>query len=224
MPEPRTCRTARAVAVLLAIASADAGAGGPLVVDQDGAPLLWSTAQPINYRTDGGRLSSRVSGSQAQARVDGMFDAWQDVPTASISYQRAGAIQSTGSFSDGDVDTATEYNAVNGSCNAGNQSPVIYDEDGSLFEDLGQDSAVIGFAGPCAANASGQIVSGIAVLNGIFQDGVDSGSNFELTEDEFDAAFIHEFGHFSGLDHSQVNVNCLQGCGSDDLQGLPTMF
>ena len=37
--------------------------------------------------------------------------------------------------------------------------------------------------------------------------------------------FIHEFGHFSGLDHSQVNVECASGsCAGDDLTGLPTMF
>ncbi len=223
---PRAIRHAAcAAASALAVVSGTADAGGPLILDANGDALLWSTAQPIAYRTDGGNLSSQVTGPQAQARVDGMFDTWQNVASSSIAYLRAGAIQAVAGFSDGDVSTAAEFNAVDGSCGDGTQSPIIYDVNGSLFEDLGQDSSVIGFAGPCAANGAGQVVSGIAVMNGIFQDNVDTANNFELTEQEFDAAFIHEFGHFSGLDHSQVNVNCITGaCGSNDLAGLPTMF
>jgi hypothetical protein len=218
-------RAAAAFAIVAALAGGSAGAGGPLFLDENGDPFLWSTAQPIAYRTDGGNLSSQVTGAQAQTRVDGMFDAWQNVASSGIAYQRAGPIQAVAGFSDGDVSTAAEFNAVDGSCGDGSQSPIIYDVNGSLFEDLGQDTAVIGFAGPCAVDGDGFIVSGIAVMNGIFQDGVNSGENFELTTQEFDAAFIHEFGHFSGLDHSQINVNCFDGaCGSDDLTGLPTMF
>jgi hypothetical protein len=211
---------------LLALASLVAGAGGPLILDEVGGRFVWDTAQPIQYRTDGGNLSSQVNGTEAQARVAGMFAVWQDVPSSDIRYQRAGQIQAVGAFTDGDVTTAAEYNAVEGDCGSGNQNPVVYDVDGSLFELLGQDSSVIGFAGPCAIDGAGHIVSGLAVLNGIFQDGVNSGDNFELTEDQFDAAFIHEFGHFSGLDHSQINLNCLVNapCGTDNLEGLPTMF
>lgn len=207
-----------------ALAASDARAGGPLFIDQNGDPYLWDIAQPIRYRTDGGNLSSQVTGAQAQARVEGMFDVWQDVASSSIAYQRAGSIQDVGAFTDGDVSTAAEFDDVDGSCGAGDQSPIVYDVDGSLFEDLGQDASVIGFAGPCAVDGNGVIVSGMAVMNGIFQDGVSTAGNFELTTQQFDAAFIHEFGHFSGLDHSQINVNCYDACGSDDLSGVPTMF
>jgi hypothetical protein len=97
--------------------------------------------------------------------------------------------------------------------------------DGSLFEDLGEDSSVIGFAGPCAIDANGHYFAGRAVMNGRFQDGIDTAANLELTTAEFNAAFIHEFGHFSGLDHSQINVECASNaCGADNLAGLPTMF
>jgi hypothetical protein len=218
-------RIGRLCAFLGALAAGGAGAGGPLIIDENGDRLTWSSAQPIAYRTDGGNLSSQVNGTEAQARVDTMFDAWQNVPSSSIAYARAGQIVAVTGFSDGDVSTAAEFEAVEGDCFDGNQSPIIFDVDGSLFEDLGQDSAVIGFAGPCAANVAGDIVSGRAVMNGMFQDGIETGDNFELTEGEFDAAFIHEFGHFSGLDHSQLNIDCVSpGCGNDSLVGLPTMF
>jgi hypothetical protein len=206
------------------LAAGHAFAGGPLFLDENGDRFVWGTAQPIAYRTDGGALSSQVTGSEAQARVAAMFDVWEDVPTASIRYQHAGSIQSVGAFSDGNVSTLAEYNAVEGSCGDGDQSPIIYDADGSLFEALGYDASVIGFAGPCAVNGAGDIVSGRAVMNGSFQDNISNSNNFELSEAEFDAAFIHEFGHFSGLEHSQINLNCLQGCGFNALAGLPTMF
>jgi hypothetical protein len=67
-------------------------------------------------------------------------------------------------------------------------------------------------------------VSGEAVMNGLFQDGLNVPVP-DLTVDEYDSAFIHEFGHFSGLGHSQVNVECATAfCGPDNLAGLPTMF
>jgi hypothetical protein len=156
-----------------------------------------------------------------------MFQVWQDVPTATISYTRAGAVLSVGSFTDGDVSTAAEFNEVAGSCDAGTQSPIIFDADGTIFSQLIGDPNVIGFAGICSFDAgTGRIVSGAAALNGRFQDGINDpwSGNYELPAVEFDTVFIHEFGHFSGLDHSQINVNCLNPCGANDLAGLPTMF
>jgi hypothetical protein len=221
----RTKLVSRASAALLCLLPGSAVAGGPLWLDANGDFFLWSTTAPVSYRTDGGPLSRNISESAARNRVLGMFNVWQNVASSSIRYARAGLINPVPRFSDGDVSTAVEFDAVEGDCFDGNQSPIVYDEDGSLFEDLGADSAVIGFAGPCAADGNGHIVSGRAVLNGIFQDGVDSGSNFELTATEFDAVFVHEFGHFSGLDHSQINLDCLfTACGTAGLAGLPTMF
>jgi hypothetical protein len=155
-----------------------------------------------------------------------MFNVWQDVPSATISYSRAGFIDDAGAFTDGDVNTLAEYNAVLGDCEAGVQSPVIYDADAAIHIALGKDeTSVIGFAGICGLDiGSGQIFSGHVVMNGLFQDGADD-PVLDLTAARFDATFIHEFGHFSGLDHSQVNVECADGaCISDDRAGLPTMF
>ncbi len=208
------------------LASSVAGAGGPLVVSSTGAPINWSTAAEIQYRTDNGPLSATVDEPTAQARVGGMFQVWEDVATASIGYNRADFINAVGAFAGGDVITDTEFTAVEDDCFNGNQSPIVYDADGSIFSALGLDeTSVIGFAGPCAANAT-NIIAGRAAMNGLFQDGVDTAASPELTVAEFDAAFIHEFGHFSNLDHSQINLNCLTAfpCGADDLAGLPTMF
>ena len=214
-----------AFAALLAalLTGGAANAGGPLAIRSNGLPYVWSTAAAISYRTDDGPLSASVIESSARTRVLNMFNVWQNVATASISYSRAGFINPIGAYAGGDVDTLDEFNAVDGDCGNGNQSPVVYDADGSIFDDLGVDNtSVIGFAGPCAVSAT-QIVSGGAMMNGLFQDGL-AAPVPDLPAAAYDAAFIHEFGHFSGLDHSQVNVNCLVPCSADDLAGLPTMF
>jgi hypothetical protein len=208
-----------------ALAAGIASAGGPLALRSNGQAYVWSTATAIQYRTDDGPLSGTVSENAARTRVQAMFAVWQDVASASIRYNRAGFIENAPGFSDGDVSTAAEFNAIEGDCGDGNQSPIVYDATGAIFDAVIGDDAVIGFAGPCAVNPnSGLIIAGHAVMNGLFQDG-QGGPNMELTAAEFDATFIHEFGHFSGLDHSQVNVGCANGfCSADDLAGLPTMF
>lgn len=221
-------RLAQVVALLalLALPAGGAFAGGPLALKTDGTPFVWSTAAAIPYRTDNGPLSASVNESEAHTLVDSMFDVWQNVASATLSYTRAGFINAVGAFTNGDVDTLAEYNAVVGDCVAGNQNPVIYDADASILEALGKDvESVIGFAGFCALDTgTGEIVSSHVVMNGLFQDGTNNPVP-DLSAAEFDATFIHEFGHFSGLDHSQINVGCASGfCGSDDLAGLPTMF
>jgi len=69
------------------------------------------------------------------------------------------------------------------------------------------------------------------LLNGEFQDGVNdpNTNNYEISADQFDEAITHEMGHFSGLDHSQINVDLYQNgivnnCPVDELAGLPLMF
>lgn len=212
------------MALLAALLPATAvHAGGPLLVRSNGTPYVWSTAAPISYRTDNGPLSATVDEATVRGRVQAMFNVWQNVASSSISYARGGFISSTAGFSDGDVSTGAEYDAVEATCNSGSQSPIIYDTDGTIFTDLGVDeTSVLGFAGPCAINAS-NFTAGQAVMNGLFQDGQQAPVQ-DVTAAQFDAAFVHEFGHFSGLDHSQINVNCQSSCNSDDLAGLPTMF
>ncbi len=212
-----------------------AHAGGPLIVGGllavEGQPFTWDTSAPIAYTTDGGMLGT-LSETEANDRVATMFQVWADVSTATVSFSRSGSIMNAGVFTDGDVDTMEEFDAVERSCAVdGIQSPIVFDADGSIFQDLFGDPNVIGFAGPCRFDSSGRILTAEAALNGRFLDGITdlnaTPPNFELTDNEFDAAFIHEFGHFSGLDHSQINVNCLGGgCPdfSDDAFGLPTMF
>jgi hypothetical protein len=220
-----------------------ADAGGPLRVTgaaarNPGQPFVWDVSQPIRYTVDGGPMSVNPSGqvvvsnSQGVARVQGMFQNWQSVSTTLIRYSYAGPISAPGLPAGGDVKTIQDFNAVLGTCNSGSQNPVIFDADGSLLRALGLDPLVIGFSGTCKLDPqAGHIISALVFLNGEFQDGVNNpaASNFEVTADQFDEAITHEIGHFSGLDHSQINLDLFQSgvvgnCNVDELAGLPLMF
>jgi len=221
----RAARCAAVIALAGSLAAGIASAGGPLALRSNGQAYVWNTASAIQYRTDDGPLSGSVSETAARARVQAMFAVWQDVASANIRYNRTGFIDNAPGFSDGDVSTAGEFDAIEGDCNNGNQSPIVYDATGEIFDAVIGDDAVIGFAGPCAVDpGTGHIIAGHAVMNGLYQDGQPNPIQ-DLTAAEFDATFIHEFGHFSGLDHSQINVACANiFCSADDLAGLPTMF
>ncbi len=232
-------------ACALALLPWAARAGGPMLVGgpegQEGIPFTWDPSAPIPYRVDGGPMARNPDGNVTMAnavgvtRVQAGFKVWEDVPTASITFTYAGAIQTAGAFTDGDVDTVEEFDAVTAACNEGTQNPVMFDADGNLFLQLTGEPAIIGFSGPCLLGPStGHILSALAMFNGRFQDGVNEyypsyyPPNYELTPQEFNEVLVHEFGHFIGLDHSQLNTevltqtypNCLVG----DLAGLPVMF
>jgi len=217
-----------------------ASAGGPFNVTgpaaaQSGLPFVWPAGSPVHYTVDTGPLSVAPSGltvisnAQGLARVQSLFQNWQSVPTTSITYSYAGPI--TG-ITGGHVATIADFNAVEGSCGAGAQNPVIFDANGSLLHALGIDPLVIGFTGTCTLDLqAGRIASALVLLNGEFQDGTSSTStnNFEISPEQFDEAITHELGHFSGLDHSQINLDLLlngdvNNCNVDELAGLPLMF
>jgi len=240
MPEHKTRRIhmAGAFAVSLIILLSQSGylplrAGEPIrvgstVFGTDGAVILWPAASlPIAYHVDGGPLGLD-SNAVTTARVDSLFAVWQAVPTSTIAFTNAGSIASvTGctapatDFTDGDVDTFGEFLCVGFTGN-----PVIYDNTGVITDNLfGVGNSTLGFAGPTFSTAGGgTIISARAVLNGKFRDGVAPDSS----DTEFEATILHELGHYIGLGHSQININCLSfvSCAnfSDDTFGLPTMF
>jgi|WetSurMetagenome_2_1015567.scaffolds.fasta_scaffold13522_3 hypothetical protein len=206
-----------------------AHAGGPLYVTglnavQQGRPYTWAL-NPIPYQTDQGGLGNQKN-AEADSLVSAAFQVWEDVSTSNISFQNSGHL-------DYDVTSQnilTFQNAL-GNCNNANQpaNAVVYDLDGSIIKALGYDNnSILGFAGSiCSDDEAGIYTRGWAMLNGRFVDGSPDTSNHNsVTIDEFKAAFIHEFGHLIGLDHSQLNLNCLtQGtCPVADTDGVPTMF
>ncbi|MFQ6113142.1 MAG: hypothetical protein ACE5NG_03520 [bacterium] len=192
-------------------------AGGPLVVNGAGEPLLWSS--PVAYTADQGTLGS-LNNAEAVALVNSLFQVWQDVPTSSISFTQAGLLSV-------DVDSSNFESFIGVSDGI---SPIIFDADGSLTDAIlgeGARSSVLGFAGPEDGTFVPPVITeGFAVLNGLFIDGVSSSGNPELTIDQFKGVFVHEFGHFCNLDHTQINLDVATDGfeDSDDFDTIPTMF
>jgi len=201
-------RAGRAL-LLIAIAVAPAAwAGGPLLVGGpkfglSGQAFVWDNSVPIVYATDGGNLGV-WDNATANSHVAAAFALWGAVPTASLSFQRAGPIAGIA-----DVNSMATFNQAMGSCQSGAQTPIIYDSDGSLTSQL-TDPNVLGFASPCLLSPSGKIQTGYAVLNGT-KTGL------------MDGTMVHEFGHLLGLDHTQLNCRAM-GCQAEDNAHIPTMF
>ncbi len=221
--------------ILLALAAFSAGglmnayAGGPLYVtgpeaNLPGQPYRW-LLDPVPYQTDQGELGNQTN-SQANDLVEDAFQVWQDVGTADISFENAGLL-------DFDVTANNVLTFMNAIGNCDNSSypvnAIVYDLDGSIISALGMDNnSVLGFAGHvCSNDEAGLYTRGWSVLNGRFIDGQPSTIGHSTVDlDTFKTTFIHEFGHLIGLDHSQINLNCLTDppCPAEDLSGLPTMF
>jgi hypothetical protein len=174
-------------------------AGGPLIVfEPTGQPFRWDVASgPVIWNPDQGGLGL-LSNDEAIEFTSALFQTWEDLPTASITYAPGDQLPV-------DVDTVGELIAA---INDPTATPIVFDEDGGIFDDLfGPGSGVLGFAGPNFVGLSGGgdpiIVNGLAALNGAWLDG--DPANGEFSPTTFGAVFFHEFGHLSGLDHSQVN-------------------
>lgn len=212
---------------LLVASCVPAVAGGPLYVggsqDVSGLPYRWNNATPVSYWTDLGMLGSMTKQQADQFTAD-CFGVWHAVPTANISFNKGGDLSidvTASNFLSLDDDPNSELNR---------NSVIVYDADGGLIDALygsGASNSILGFAAITDGRSDGvhnYFIRGLAVLNGKWVDGV---TGTEIPLEKFKEVFVHEFGHFAGLDHSQVNVEVLDSSSyrtPDRLAGLPTMF
>ncbi|HXU10955.1 MAG TPA: FG-GAP-like repeat-containing protein [Candidatus Binatia bacterium] len=206
-------------------------AGGPLVSSTDGAPVGWSTATAVRYTTDRSGLGL-LSRAEAVRLAGDLFAVWEGVPTATITFARDGGLAV-------DVD-GTNFGPYlgpyGGATTPLGQSVIVFDADGAIFDTLfGVGTGILGFAGPTFLSdgavtvpigapvpPGSRIVEGLAFLNGKWIDGVDdpAAGNHEMSLELFKAVFVHEFGHFAGLDHTQVHG--LMHPPDSDLAGYTT--
>jgi hypothetical protein len=125
-----------------------ASPGGALAVGGpnfgvSGTPIIWNpAAMPLQYRVDPGPMAFNpftgkvvVDSAAAISRVGSMFATWAGVPTAALSTQNAGSLLAYGAYTGGAVAAGglASFNAVVQSCDAGVQSPIIFDPQGNLF-------------------------------------------------------------------------------------------
>lgn len=190
-------------------------AAGALLVNGAGEPLRWNASVPVPFHPDQGPLG-QLDNAGATTLVMDSLGIWEAVPTSDIRFANAGVLP---------VDvTANNVRDILGVCDDG-LSPVIFDTDGSITDllfGLGAGNRILGFAGPeCGSYVPPVITEGVAVLNGRFIDGI---GPVEVALEAFIAVFVHEFGHYVNLDHTQINLREAFDSNSANDVGVPTMF
>ncbi len=172
-------------------------AGTSLAITQNGNAVAWRAGTTITYHVDQGPLGT-LSNAEAVALVDELFGLWQNVSSANLSLQRAGSLP---------VDvTAANYTSYRSNNNSDAYHPIIFDTDGTVTDAVfgaGASDFTAGFSGPgwvVGGGTDGEIVDASAVLNAKF---LTSGYG---SVTEFKAIMLHEFGHFLGIGHSQINI------------------
>lgn len=203
-------------------------AGGPLYLDPtqaDGQERWPNGGADIpynidNYSVDPTELALGTwDHNQAVAEIQAALNRWESIPTATQTYQDNG-------FAPVNYTTANYFPLVGnlffGTNTSDGLSPVVMDQDGSIFVDLFGFSGVLGFASVDTRAPDGTPIEAVAFLNG----GALAG-NFPfgtpVAEDDFRGMIFHEFGHYTGLAHTVCNgQNVL--LGDDSGPGESTTF
>jgi hypothetical protein len=188
-------RIALAVFAAPLLLVAPAQAAGPLANCEDGVPFLWPNGgQNIVWNADLGGLGD-LTKAEADNFVATSFAEWQNVTSSTISFVQGANLAV-------DVD-ATNFLPFLEPTAPDGLSAIVYDDTGEIFELVfGEDSGVLGFAGPEFGDpATCVITEGVSFLNGP-----------EFTDPQAALSImVHEFGHFSNLGHAQTNGGILLG-------------
>ncbi len=234
--------------LFLSVPASLQGAGAILVdTDVNGDPVLWKDGI-IHFNMESGPQGTlgTLTNAEATALVRELFEDWKvtinGIETTDLIFDEGEDLGGVDLSNFNDHFTycppskscPTEAPPfVVGSARTG-ETPILFDDDGSMVDAVlgtGARLNTLGFAGPRVVERSGEILyitEGQAMLNGLFIDGIASGSNPEVASlDDFKGAIFHELGHLMGIDHTQVNLSSVIKYINDDFseqEAIPTML
>jgi len=183
--------------IMVSLIAAPVFASGPLNLnpnDPDNLERWAGGGADIPWNPDQGGLGP-LNNAQAVAMTAAAYDEWETVATATATYSNNGSMPF-----DVDVTNFAPFidNLFFGNNTSDGLSPIVYDEDGSIFLALFGPSGVLGFASPDTRDGNGVPIEGVSFLNG----GAILGG-FPVAD--FFGVMVHEFGHFSGMAHTVTN-------------------
>jgi hypothetical protein len=146
-------------------------------------PLKWNASRVRWFATDRG--TAGVSASQFQAAVERAFATWDEVPTASITFQFAGFTSAT-PFEDDGV------------------SVLGFESEPDLDRVLGATTFVVD-------DVTGAIVESDVFFNSVFAWSTATAG--EAGRFDLQSVATHEIGHFVGLGHSAIGETEVQPQG-----------
>ncbi len=184
-----------AMSLWAAFFAISATAGGPFARLNNNLPLTHDPSQTLTYNNDPSELTTFLDNDAMQAIVNDQFGRWAAIPGNTLQIQEGTDLAS-------DITTLAGMNAA---LNNG-QSPIIFDQDGSIFSELGVSSTTLAFAGPAftATTANGTFY---VQLRAVFGGPAMSG----FPNSRVESVVLHELGHALGLAHSVCNGQLFGG-------------
>ena len=222
------------VTLFLLLIPAVLRAGGPAFIagsgfnaGVEGQPLVWANAT-VEYYTDQGDLSPILTNAQADALVANAITPWMTAPGVGLTITQAGHLAEdvTGSniqLTDGAITAPVDIASSATATPLG----IVYDYDGTVTDELlGEGAGALEdcftnavYGGPDNFAASGNIIHGLAVINGVC-----ASDNSQLPDVEY--RLVRVLARILGLGWSQANINVLTNTPpptADDYAGFPVM-
>jgi hypothetical protein len=197
-------------------------AGGPLILEGPAGNTPVTYLDPnIRVHVETGDLSASISNAEANMLLDQAFALWNNVNTSTLNL----SIDTTAINVDINIDNYQDYLPYGSEYHEDdNLNPVVYDEDGRIIDAFFYNAAsndIVGFAASILTVGSSYFEEGFAVIS----------NKLNLSDTDLKLLIAHEMGHFSGLDHTQVDINPLESntgtpviCTTAQAENYPLMY